>query len=148
MERRFRIPYSRTARCSETIDAKSLVFIYGMRECSVRVAMSFKEKSIEKNGRVFHLRILELSNSILAFFYEGDMKLGTLAVALPGPGDGQVTTSSVLLGGKYLLSARALAERVAGSFKKMSLASVHAEIPEPEGIRIAAALLDDLSRRQ
>jgi len=110
--------------------------------------MSFKERSIEKDGQVFHLRILELSNAVLAFFYEGSMKLGTLAIALPGHGDGQVTTSSVLLGGKYLLSARALAERIAGSFKKMSLASVHVEISEPEGIRIASALLDDLSRKQ
>jgi len=110
--------------------------------------MSFKEKSIEKNGKVFHLKILELGNAILAFFYEGSMKLGTLAVALPGPGNGQVTTSSVLLGGKYFLSARALAERVAGSFKRMSLASVHVDISEPEGIRIATALLDDLFRKQ
>jgi len=110
--------------------------------------MSFKEASIEKNGKVFRLSILDLGNAYLAFFYEGAMKLGTLAIALPGPGESQVTTSSVLLGGKYLLSARALAERVAGSFKKMSLASVNVEIPEPEGIRIAAALLDDLARKQ
>ena len=148
MERRFRVQYSRTARCRETVGTESFAFIYLLRECSVRVAMSFKEKSVERNGKVFHLRILELSNAILAFFYEGNMKLGTLAVALPGPGDGRVTTSSVLLGGKYLLSARALAERVAGSFKRMSLASVHVDISEPEGIRIAAALLDDLSRKQ
>jgi len=110
--------------------------------------MSFKEASIEKNGKVFRLSILELSNAFLAFFYEGSLKLGTLAIALPGPGEIQVTTSSVLLGGKYLLSARALAERVAGSFKKMSLASVNVDVPEPEAIRTAAALLDDLTRKK
>jgi len=110
--------------------------------------MSFKEASMEREGKIFRLSILELSNALLAFFYEDNMKLGTLAIALPGPGDSQATTSSVLLGGKYLLSARALAERVAGSFKKMSLASVNVEISEPEGIRIAAALLDDLTRKQ
>jgi len=106
--------------------------------------MSFKEASMEKNGKIFRLSILELSNAVLAFFYEGSMKLGTLAVALPGPGESHITTSSVLLGGKYLLLARALAERVAGSFKKMSVASVLVEIPESEGVRIAAAILDDL----
>lgn len=75
------------------------------------------------------------------------MKLGTLAVALPTLGESRATTSSVLLGAKYLLSARALAERAAGLFKKMSLFSVHVEIPEAEGIKIATALLDDLARR-
>jgi hypothetical protein len=110
--------------------------------------MSFKEKSIEKDGRVLRLSILHLSNSVLAFFYEGDMKLGTLAVAIPGAGDSQVATSSVLLGGKYLLLARSLAERVAGYFRKMSLASVHVEMPEPEAIRTAGNLLNAFSREQ
>lgn len=109
--------------------------------------MSLREVSREEGGRVFRLSLLELSNAILAFFYEGNMKLGTLAIALPGLGETRVTTSSILLGGKYLLSARALAERVAGTFKKMSLASVHVDVPEPEGIKIAGALLDELSQK-
>lgn len=109
--------------------------------------MSLKEASREEGGRIFRLSLLELSNAVLAFFYEGSMKLGTLAVALPGLGETHVTTSSILLGGKYLLSARALAERVAGAFKKMSLVSVHVDIPEPEVIRIAASLLDELSQK-
>lgn len=107
--------------------------------------MSLREVSKEVGGRVFRLSLLELGNAVLTFFYEGNMKLGTLAVALPGLGETHVTTSSILLGGKYLLSARALAEKVAGTFKKMSLSSVHVDIPEPEGIRIAASLLDELS---
>ena len=109
--------------------------------------MSFKEVSMEKDGKVLHLSLLELSNAILVLFYEGSMKLGTLAVALPSSTEGQATISSVLLGGKYILCARALAERVAGFFKKMSLASVHVEISEPEGLKTAAALLDNLVGR-
>jgi hypothetical protein len=110
--------------------------------------MSFKNASMEKNGRVFLLSLLELSNAVLAFFYERNMKLGTLAIALPAPANSQVVTSSILLGGKHMLSARALAVRIAGVFGKMSLASVHVETSEAEGIRIAAALLDDLSPKQ
>ena len=110
--------------------------------------MSFRNASMQSNGKVFCLSILELGNSVLAFFYDGNMKLGTLAVALPGPTNNQVTTSSILLGGRYLLSSRALAERVAATFRKMSLVSVHAEISEPEGIKIAVRLLDELSEHK
>jgi hypothetical protein len=108
--------------------------------------MSFREVSIEEGGRTFRLSLLELSNATLAFFYEGTMKLGTLAIALPGLGETRVTTSSILLGGKYLLSARGLAERVASTFKKMSLASVNVDLPEPEAVRISGALLDQSSK--
>jgi len=109
--------------------------------------MSFKNARVEKNGRVFLLSMLELSNAILAFFYEKNMQLGTLAIALPASPNGQVITSSVLLGGKHMLSARALAERITGVFRKMSLVSLHVDISEPEGIKIAAALLDELSQK-
>jgi hypothetical protein len=109
--------------------------------------MSFKNASIERKGRTLHLSILELSNSILAFFYEGNMKLGTLAIALPALAESQIITSSILLGGKHMLSARALAERTASVFGKMSLASVHVEISETEGTRIVATLLDELSQK-
>jgi len=110
--------------------------------------MSFKNASTKKDGRVFFLSLLDLSNAILAFFYEGSMKLGTLAIALPAAVNAQVVTSSTLLGGKHLLSARAIAERIASIFGKMSLASVHVETSESEAIRIAVALLDDLSPKR
>jgi len=110
--------------------------------------MSFKTASLERDGKTFKLSILELGNSVLAFFYETDMKLGTLAVALPALDSSQVITSSLLLGGKYMLLARALAERVASVFRKMSLSSVHVDLLEPEGIRIAVALLDQLSPKR
>jgi len=110
--------------------------------------MSFKNASIEKDGRKLHLSILELSNSILAFLYEGNMKLGTLAIALPSLAESRVITSSILLGGRHLLSARALAERTTSIFGKMSLASVHVELSENEGTRIAATLLDELSKKR
>jgi len=110
--------------------------------------MSFKTASLERDGKTFKLSMLELGNSVLVFFYDKDMRLGTLAVALPALDNSQVITSSLLLGGKHMLLVRALAERVASVFRKMSLASAHVDLLEPEGIRIAVALLDQLSPKK
>src|SRR2546426_1069022 len=56
--------------------------------------------------------------------------------------EGVVGTSSVLLGGKYLIAARALAERSAAIFKKMSLVSLNTTLSEGEALRVYSALLD------
>src|SRR6266581_1692551 len=75
--------------------------------------MALQEASIEREGRVHKVSLLQMDNAVLAFCYDGTMKLGTLAVSTPGLTEGVVGTSSVLLGGKYLIAARALAERSA-----------------------------------
>src|SRR5205807_7844836 len=71
---------------------------------------ALQEASIEREGRVHKVNLLQMDNAIFAFCYEGTMKIGTLAVSTPGLTEGVVGTSSVLLGGKYLIAARALAE--------------------------------------
>src|SRR5438132_4452667 len=77
---------------------------------------ALQEASIEREGRVHKVNLLQMDNGIFAFCYEGTMKIGTLAVSTPGLTEGVVGTSSVLLGGKYLIAARALAERSAAIF--------------------------------
>ena len=77
------------------------------------------------------------------------MRLGTLAFALPGLMEGTAVTSSILLGGKYLIITRSLAERIAALLKKMSLVSVYTSLQEAEAFRIFLKLLDDaMSQRE
>lgn len=102
-------------------------------------------KNIElvKDGTKFHMSLLDLKNAAVAFFYDGEeMKLGTVAFAMPGLGEAKATTSSVLLGGKNLLLSRALAEKVAAYFRKMSLISVNTSLPEASVLKIFLELVE------
>jgi len=83
-----------------------------------------------------------MDNAVLALCYDGTMKIGTLAISTPGLADGVVGTSSVLLGGKYLIATRALAERSTAIFKKMSLVSLNTILSEGEALRVYSTLLD------
>ncbi len=100
------------------------------------------EASYERDGVVHKASLLQMDNAVITFFYDGIMKIGTLAVSTPGLREGAVGTSSVLLGGKYLIAARALAERSAAIFHKMSLVSLNTSLPEGEALRVYASLLD------
>lgn len=105
--------------------------------------MSLKEAEIKKEDVSYKLSILDLENAVVAFFYEGKIKMGTLALAIPHRAEGEATTSSVLLGGKYLIASRALAERVAALFSKMSLVSLHTSLPDAEAFKIFVRLLEE-----
>ncbi len=100
------------------------------------------EATLEREGRVHKVNLFQMDNAVLALCYEGTMKIGTLAISTPGLTEGVVGTSSVLLGGKYLIAARALAERLAAIFKKMSLVSLNTTLSEGEALRIYSTLLD------
>ncbi|MEM3003681.1 MAG: hypothetical protein QXO25_03320 [Candidatus Bathyarchaeia archaeon] len=109
--------------------------------------MSFIEGSLERDGVTFHVKVLPLENAVVAFFYEGEMKLGTVAFSMP-IGFGEATgRSSVLLGGKFLVASRALSERLAARYRKMSLVSFHSSLPEAEAFRIYMKLLEDQLRQ-
>jgi len=101
-----------------------------------------QEATLEREGRVHKLNLLQMDNAVLALCYEGTMKIGTLAISTSGLTEGVVGTSSVLLGGKYLIAARALAERAAAIFKKMSLVSLNTTLTEGEALRVYSGLLD------
>ena len=108
--------------------------------------MSFLEGSREHNGVTFNIKLLPLDNAVIAFFYEGEMKLGTLAFSMPFTGEERVGKSSVLLGGKYLIASRSLSERLAAKYNKMSLVSFHSSLPETEAFRIYLGILEDRIR--
>jgi hypothetical protein len=109
-------------------------------------ALESLDKKFERNGVTFHANLVKLENAVLILFYEGPSKLGTVALAMPGILEEKVGRSSVLLGGKYLMVSRALAERAVGSFGKLAIVSVNTSIEEPEALRIYAKLLDDLKQ--
>ena len=104
--------------------------------------MDLLETSLERNGTVHRVSLLPVENAVLVFFYEDSMKIGTLAVSTPGLREGGAGTSSVLLGGKYLIVARALSERVAAIYNKMSIVSVNTKLSEGEALRLYSGLLD------
>ena len=104
--------------------------------------MSLLESSIERGSLVHKASVITMDNAVLAFFYEGSMKIGTLAVSTAGLRDGARGTSSVLLGGKYLIASRALAEKVAATFNKMGIVSLNTQLAEGEALRLYSTLLD------
>ena len=100
------------------------------------------EASLERDGAIHKVSLLLVENAVLAFFYDDIFKIGTLAVSTPGLREGGPATSSVLLGGKYLIAARALSERVAAIYNKMSIVSINTKLSEGEALRLYASLLD------
>jgi hypothetical protein len=109
-------------------------------------ALESLDTTFERNGVTFHANLVKLENAVLILFYEGSSKLGTVALAMPGILEDKVGRSSVLLGGKYLMVSRALAERAVGCFGKLAIVSVNTSIEEPEALRIYAKLLDGLKQ--
>jgi len=109
-------------------------------------ALESIDVEFERDNVIFHGNLLQLENAVLIFFYEGGRKLGTVALAMPGIAEERAGRSSVLLGGKYMMASRALAERAAGSFGKIAVVSMNTTIEEPEALRIYAKLLDDLRK--
>jgi hypothetical protein len=109
-------------------------------------ALESLDAKFERNGVTFHASLVKLENAVLVLFYEGSCKLGTVALAMPGIIEEKVGRSSVLVGGKYLMLSRALAERATGSYGKLALVSVNTSVEEPEALRIYAKLLDDLKQ--
>ncbi len=100
------------------------------------------EASVERGAVVHKVSLLQMENAVLALFYEGNIRIGTLAVSTPGLRGGAVGTSSVLLGGKYMIAARALAERVAAVFNRMGIVSLNTKLAEGEALRLYSELLD------
>ena len=109
-------------------------------------ALESVDVKFERNHVSFHANLLRLENAVVILFYEGPKKLGTVALAMPGIGEEKAGRSSVLVGGKYLMASRALAERAAGAFGKMAVVSINTAIEEGEALRIYAKLLEDLRK--
>jgi hypothetical protein len=86
-----------------------------------------KDEIVEQNVHFFAV-YLETSNSCLVLLSENEDKMGTLAIAVPKPkGMPGPATSSVLLGDRYIISARMFAEYVATKKEKIALVSIYLE---------------------
>ena len=86
-----------------------------------------KDEIVEQNVHFFAV-YLETSNSCLVLLSENEDKMGTLAIAVPKPKGMQgPATSSVLLGDRYIISARMFAEYVATKKEKIALVSIYLE---------------------
>jgi len=86
-----------------------------------------KDEIVEQNVHFFAV-YLETSNSCLVLLSENEDKMGTLAIAVPKPkGIPGSATSSVLLGDRYIISARMFAEYVATKKEKIALVSIYLE---------------------
>ncbi len=105
--------------------------------------MELKERKLESGGTTYVASILDLENAVLVLFHDGTNRIGTLAFAMPGTGHMRASTSSVLLGGRYMVCSRALAERVAAKSGKMSLVSVATSLEENEALRTFIKLIDN-----
>ncbi|MGC8961638.1 MAG: proteasome assembly chaperone 4 family protein [Candidatus Bathyarchaeia archaeon] len=101
--------------------------------------MKLLRRSLRWNGDKLSLEILNLENSVIVFLYDSERGLGTLAFAIPGGNGGG--RSVVLLGGKYTLLSRIVAERMAHKYGKPVLALIKLKLPEYESMRRAAQLL-------
>ena len=92
--------------------------------------VSFSEE-IEEKGHRFSAVFFKLGNAVLVFFYEGDeIKLGTLAAAMP-QFEGKMCISSILMGERNTILTKILAERFSNASKGIALVSTHlAEITD------------------
>ncbi len=107
--------------------------------------MDITEVTLDINGRVFKLNYTLMENAIVAFFFEDRLRLGTLAIAMPGMREVAAGRSSVLLGGRYMMTTRTLAERLAAKSRRISLVSLFTELNEAEALRTYVKLLDKVA---
>ena len=92
--------------------------------------------------RTFRVNYAQLENAVVAFLFEDRKRLGTVAIAMPGLREVAAGRSSVLIGGRYLMTSRALAEKLAAKSGRIALVSLFTELEEGEALRIYAKLLD------
>jgi hypothetical protein len=100
-------------------------------------------KSVSWEGGRLSFEMLNLKNAVIVFLYDSERGLGTLAFALPGK-EGFGGLSTVLIGGKYRLLSRIVAERVAHYYGRPVLASINLTLPEEESMERVAGLLRSL----
>ena len=105
-----------------------------------------KEEIVEQNVH-FLAVYLEAKNSCLVLLSEREDKLGTLAIAVPGPKDMLgPPSSSILLGDRNQISARIFAENLAERKGKIALVSIYLEsMDERQAQSIFRKLLDKVA---
>ena len=83
------------------------------------------KETLSWRGKTLNVYLLELENAVVGFFSEGEeVRLGTLALALPRGLPPSLGSSSILLGHRNAGIARILAEYLSSKHGKMALISV------------------------
>jgi hypothetical protein len=104
--------------------------------------MSLKKVFVKREDKTFYLTLLEVENAVFGFFHEEKIKVGTLALALPKTIAASV--SSILIGEKFIVSAKILAEKLALKFNKIAFASIAAHEPESEILKTSIELINKI----
>jgi hypothetical protein len=110
--------------------------------------MKLTETTLEVGTRTFRSNFMQLENAVVAFLFEDRMRLGTVAIAMPGLREVAAGRSSVLVGAKYLMVSRALAEKLAAKSGQIAIVSLFTELDEAEALRIYMKLLDKIKVTQ
>ena len=106
--------------------------------------MEFIETTLKVGTRTFRANFAELENAVVAFLFEERKRLGTVAIAMPGLREVAAGRSSVLIGGKYLMTTRALAEKLAARSGRIALVSLFTELDEAEALRTYTKVLEKI----
>jgi hypothetical protein len=104
--------------------------------------MSLKEVFVKKADKTFYLTLFEIENAVFAFFHNGKIKVGTLALSLPKMVGASV--SSVLMGDRFTVAARILAEKLALKFNKIAFTSIAINGVEAEILKASIELLNKI----
>jgi|YelNatPaOPRAMG01_1025707.scaffolds.fasta_scaffold12540_3 hypothetical protein len=104
--------------------------------------MSIKEVFIKKFDKTIYLTLFEVENAVFAFFHDGKVKLGTLALSLPKTIEPNI--SSVLIGDKFIVTAKILAEKLALKFNKIAFASIALNDDEATLLKASIELLNKI----
>jgi len=91
--------------------------------------------------------LMELENAVFILLFDNGEKLGTLAFAMPRIGMEGAGISSILVGAKYHLLSRTLAERAAAKFEKMALVSVNISLSESTVFKASMDLLNKFKKK-
>ncbi|MBS7655517.1 hypothetical protein KEJ50_03345 [Candidatus Bathyarchaeota archaeon] len=104
--------------------------------------MSLKEAFIKRGDKTFYLTLLEVENAVFGFFHDGKVKVGTLALALPKTIAASV--SSILIGNRFVVTAKILAEKLALKFNKIAFASIAINEVENEALKASIELINKI----
>jgi len=106
--------------------------------------MEITENTLIVGTRTFRSNFMQLENAVVAFLFEDRARLGTVAIAMPGLREVAAGRSSVLVGAKYLMVSRALAEKLAAKSGHIAIVSLYTELDEAEALRIYTKVLDKI----
>ena len=105
--------------------------------------MKIFKKKVSMNGNKLLLDLINLDNAILVFLYNVERGLGTLTFAMPSNGRTPIYPV-VLIGSKYQLLSRIIAERIMNFYNRPVLVFVRLTVNEEKAIIVISKLIKSL----